>query len=51
MPTINQNICPTCRQDMRALPHKGVSDKDCPQCGQGISWKVAAKKEDKKCPR
>lgn len=40
----NPNICPTCHQNMRALPHKGVNNKDCPQCGQGINWKAALKK-------
>ena len=39
----NPNICPTCRQDMRAFPHEGMNDKDCPQCGQGINWKAALK--------
>ena len=30
-------ICPTCKQDMALPPHKGNSEKDCPQCGQGLS--------------
>jgi len=40
----NINICQTCHQDMRALPHKGMKDQDCPQCGQVINWKAALKK-------
>ncbi len=37
-------ICPTCRQDMRDEPHPGLKGKDCPQCGQGISWRKVKKK-------
>ncbi len=40
-------LCPNCRQDMKAKPHKGLNDKDCPQCGQGINWKAVLKKGGK----
>jgi hypothetical protein len=33
--------CPTCKQDMSEPPHRGVNNKDCPQCGQGLSWRKA----------
>jgi len=33
--------CPTCKQDMGEPPHKGIGGKDCPQCGQGVSWRKA----------
>ena len=36
-------ICPTCKQDMNDLPHEGLNDENCEQCGQGWSWKEAAK--------
>lgn len=39
----NYYLCPTCKQDMRSKPHPGLSGRDCPQCGQGIKWKLAAK--------
>lgn len=34
-------ICPTCKQDMMEEPHVGINGKDCPQCGQGLSWRRA----------
>ena len=34
-------LCPTCKQDMNELPHEGLGGKDCPQCGQGLSWRKA----------
>lgn len=37
-------ICPTCRQDMKEPPHPGLRLKDCAQCGQGLSWRRAARK-------
>lgn len=42
-------ICPTCKQDMAEPPHEGMKKKDCPQCGQGLSWRKA-KKKNKKAP-
>jgi predicted RNA-binding Zn-ribbon protein involved in translation (DUF1610 family) len=33
--------CPTCHQDMRAKPHEGMRGENCPQCGQGLFWRVA----------
>ncbi len=41
-------ICPTCHQDMNDPPHKGINDRDCPQCGQGINWRKAIKRKEKK---
>jgi Zn-finger nucleic acid-binding protein len=41
-------ICPTCKQDMKSAPHEGLRGKDCPQCGQGISWRRAIKKRNRK---
>ena len=38
-------ICPTCKQDMGEKPHDGLSGKYCPQCGQGISWRRARRRE------
>ena len=35
-------ICPTCRQNLNEPPQSGLNGKDCPQCGQGISWRRAA---------
>jgi predicted RNA-binding Zn-ribbon protein involved in translation (DUF1610 family) len=35
--------CPTCGQDMRAKPHDGAKNKNCPQCGQGLQWRKRAK--------
>ena len=43
-PKKNSFRCPTCRQDMREKPHPGLLGRDCPQCGQGIMWRFAAKK-------
>ncbi len=40
-------ICPICKQNMYEPPHKGINNKDCPQCGQGINWKRAIKRKDK----
>ena len=38
-------ICPTCRQDMKEMSfHDGFNNKDCPQCGQGVSWRKAKKR-------
>jgi len=41
----NWHSCPTCRQDMREEPHDGLNGKDCPQCGQGMSWRRAKRKQ------
>ena len=38
-------LCPTCNQDLREPPHKGLLGRDCPQCGQGIMWRFARKVE------
>lgn len=38
-------ICPTCKQDMNDLPRKGFKNKDCPQCGQGLSRQIAKKEK------
>lgn len=38
---IGKYTCPTCKQDMRTQPHEGLSGKNCPQCGQGIKWRIA----------
>lgn len=38
-------LCPTCNQDLREPPHKGLLGRDCPQCGQGIMWRFASKVE------
>lgn len=40
---MNHFECPTCHQDLRAGPHDGLHGKDCPQCGQGLQWRLAAK--------
>ncbi len=32
-------ICSECKQDMRVQPHRGMHDKDCSLCGQGIQWR------------
>ena len=40
---MKHSICPTCRQDMNEEPQEGVNGKDCPQCGQGLSWRKAAR--------
>jgi len=39
----NHNLCPMCRQDLRAEPHDGLRGVDCPQCGQGMRWRWAKK--------
>jgi predicted RNA-binding Zn-ribbon protein involved in translation (DUF1610 family) len=39
-----QYDCPACHQDMRAKPHRGLKDKNCPQCGQGLHWRLAKEK-------
>lgn len=31
--------CLICHQDLREPPHEGLHGKDCPMCGQGISWR------------
>lgn len=36
-------VCPTCRLDMTCGARQGASGKDCPQCGQGLSRKAAAR--------
>jgi len=36
-------VCPTCRQDMTEPPHRGLNNKDCPQCGQGLKWRKVRK--------
>ncbi len=41
-------ICPTCKQDMAEPAHPGLNNKDCPQCGQGLSWRLALKKKTSK---
>jgi DNA-directed RNA polymerase subunit RPC12/RpoP len=35
--------CPTCRQDMRERPHKGLNGESCVQCGQSLSWRKVRK--------
>ena len=40
-------ICPTCNQDLLEEPHPGLKGKNCPQCGQGVSWRKAAKLKKK----
>jgi len=37
----NPYLCPTCHQNMADPPHKGLNDKNCPQCGQGMNWRKA----------
>ena len=44
----HDNICHTCKQDMRAKPHEGLNGKNCPQCGQGLKWRKAAELRKKK---
>ena len=39
------HTCPTCKQDMREDPHDGLDGKECPQCGQGMSWRRAKRKQ------
>lgn len=41
-------LCPDCKQDMRAAPHKGVRDIDCSRCGQGLHWKIRRAQDKKK---
>ena len=41
-------LCPNCHQDVREGPHDGLGGKDCPRCGQGISWRKAARIKSKK---
>jgi len=36
-------LCPTCHQDMREEPNPGMGRKNCPRCGQGLSWRKAAR--------
>jgi hypothetical protein len=31
--------CSVCHQDMRERYHRGANGKDCPACGQGLSWR------------
>ena len=40
-PQVNSHRCPTCRQDLREPPHRGVNGENCRQCGQGVSWRKA----------
>lgn len=42
---MSSNICPQCKQDMRSKPHKGIKNKDCILCGQGLQWRKAAKQK------
>lgn len=37
--------CPFCKQDMNDPPHDGIGGRDCPQCGQGIRWRLKARHE------
>jgi len=41
-------ICLICKQDMRAKPHPGLHGRNCPQCGQGIKWRLAKKRKETK---
>jgi len=45
MKTRKKLLCPTCRQDFEEPPHPGLRGKDCPQCGQGRSWRKARRKQ------
>lgn len=40
--------CPECKQDLRSAPHKGINDKDCSRCGQGLKWKKRMALDKKK---
>ena len=44
----NKLICPTCKQNLFEQPHDGLNGKDCPQCGQGLSWRVALSRKQSK---
>ena len=37
---LEANLCPTCRQDMQEMPKSGFMGRDCPQCGQGLQWRL-----------
>ena len=37
------NFCLTCHQNLLDVPHEGLNGEDCPQCGQGLRWRYAAK--------
>jgi len=37
-------ICLTCHQNLLDdVPHEGLNGEDCPQCGQGLRWRYAAR--------
>ncbi len=44
-PGRRNHTCPTCKQDMREEPHDGLNEKECAQCGQGMSWRRAKRKQ------
>jgi len=50
----NYNLCPKCKQDLRALFHDGFHNKFCSLCGQGLQWrreKVRQRREMEKTIR